>query len=330
MEERIEDLYKKWREIDSLIKRRTEDQNEVYDKLIKTELGKFYFGLTDEQRETFRNIYIKINSKDYYNSDIYKYCNFSDIIEKYREILQDTEKDALDNDDFPFKNRRSAIYIKDGVDTYNALTDESTKDLEVSVEIKLFIQNIINDLYGFKDELTGDDIPVIKVIYDKLNIEIKDDDSKDSDINGIIEDIILHHVKAIHNWDKKYLTYRDNRRPFIKKLKESIANSELEIKNSDSGFKYLLLYSIEAAKYEVSLLDGKRVTTILKEIDESNMSESEKDYKKDALVEAYYNLTNIDFRKQTEYFNNNHDICYASFETANYEINKRLIKMRQM
>ena len=330
MDEKIEDLYKKWREIDSLIKRRTEDQNEVYNKLIKTELGKFYFGLTDEQKESFKRIYSSINSKDYYDSDIYKYCNFKDIIEAYHEMLLDTKIEVLCNADFPFKNRELAIYIKDGVDTYNPLTDESTKDLEVSDEIKLFIQNIINDLYGFKDKLTADDIPVIKVIYDKLNIKIKDDGSRDSDINGIIEYIILHKVKAIHNWDKKYLTYRDNRRPFIEKLKESIASTELEIRNSDSGFKYLLLYAIEAAKYEVSLLEGKRVTTILKEIDESNMSESEKDYKKDALVEAYYNLTNIDFRKQSkEYFDNDNDICYATFETANSEINKRLIKMRQ-
>ena len=59
------------------------------------------------------------------------------------------------------------------------------------------------------------------------------------------------------------------------------------------------------------------------------MSESEKDYKKDALIEAYYNLTNIEFRKQSEYFDNDNDICYATFETANSEINKRLIKMRQ-
>ena len=253
-----------------------------------------------------------------------------DDIKEYKEKLSGLSIDIITHKDFPFRTKETAIYIKDGVDTYNVLTDESTKDLEVSDEIKLFIQNIINDLYGFNDELTADDIPVIKVIYDKLNIKIKDDGSRDSDINGIIEDIILHKVKVIHNWDKKYLTYRDNRRPFIKKLKESIASTELEIRNSDSGFKYLLLYAIEAAKYEVSLLEGKRVTTILKEIDESNMSESEKDYKKDALVEAYYNLTNIDFRKQSkEYFDNDNDICYATFETANSEINKRLIKMRQ-
>ena len=176
---------------------------------------------------------------------------------------------------------------------------------------------------GFKREFEVSDIPLIKVIYDKVKKNLA------NHANYIIEDNILKQVKRIHNLDKKHSTYKENRRYFIEDLKESITSSELEIRNSNSGFKYLLLYSIETAKYEVSLLEGKRVTTILKEIDESNMSESEKDYKKDALVEAYYNLTNIEFRKQSEYFDNDNDICYATFETANPEINKRLIKMRQ-
>ena len=322
MDEKIEDLYKKYQKINAIIKKKTEEKNKVLNSLLKSKAGKLYFSLNNEQKKLFEEIYRDV--------DFSRYIYLRDDIKEYEKKLDELETIFITHKDFPFKSEETAIYIKDGVDTYNVLTDESTKDLEVSDEIKLFIQNIINDLYGFNDELTADDIPVIKVIYDKLNIEIKDDDSKDSDINGIIEYIILHKVKAIHNWDKKYLTYRDNRRPFIKKLKDSIASTELEIKNSDSGFKYLLLYSIEAAKYEVSLLDGKRVTTILKEIEESNMSESEKDYFKDALVEAYYNLTNIEFRKQSEYFDNDNDICYATFETANPEINKRLIRMRQM
>ena len=322
MDEKIEDLYKKYKEINAIINNKTEEKNKVLNSLLKSKAGKLYFSLNNEQKKLFEEIYRDV--------DFSRYIYLRDDIKEYEKKLDELETIFITHKDFPFKSEETAIYIKDGVDTYNVLTDESTKDLEVSDEIKLFIQNIINDLYGFNDELTADDIPVIKVIYDKLNIEIKDDDSKDSDINGIIEYIILHKVKAIHNWDKKYLTYRDNRRPFIKKLKDSIASTELEIKNSDSGFKYLLLYSIEAAKYEVSLLDGKRVTTILKEIEESNMSESEKDYFKDALVEAYYNLTNIEFRKQSEYFDNDNDICYATFETANPEINKRLIRMRQM
>ena len=327
MDKKIEDLYKKWREIDSLIKRRTEDQNEVYNRLIKTELGKFYFGLTNEQKESFKRIYSSINSKDYYDSDIYKYCNFKDIIETYHEMLLDTKIEVLCNADFPFKNRELAIYISDGVDIYNAITDVSTKYLDDTA--REVIKDMIKGYNNFKSELSTSDIPLIKVIYDKLKKNNEDYAKNVANIT-IMEDNIFNQVKRIHKLDKSHFVYKENRRPFIKKLKESIASTELEIKNSDSGFKYLLLYSIESAKYEVSLLEGKRVTTILKEIEESNMSESEKDYKKDALVEAYYNLTNIEFRKQSkEYFDNDNDICYATFETANSEINKRLIKMRQ-
>ena len=327
MEEKLEDYYKKWKEVDFLIKRRTDDQNEIYDKLMETNLGKFYFSLTDEQKNDFRGIYCCIDCRDYYHSDLYKYCSVSEVIEIYHEILHGTETDALCSDDFPFKDRGLAIYIKDGVNTYNALTDESTKDLKVSAEVKLFIQNIINDLYGFNDNLTVDDIPLIKVIYDKLT-KSKEDFPKTNSVT-VVQDIILDKVKRIHTIDKKHITYKENRRNIIADLKEKIKKNEIEIRNSDSGFKYLLLFSLEASKYEVRLLDGKRAVTLLKEIDESNMSESDKDYYKDALVKAYYNLTNIKFKKESGYFDNDNDACYADFETANPEINKRLIKMRQ-
>lgn len=335
MEKKLEDYYKKWKEVDFLIKRRTDDQNEIYDKLMETNLGKFYFSLTDEQKNDFRGIYCCIDCRDYYHSDLYKYCSDSKVIEIYHEILHDTETDALCNDDFPFKDRGLDIYIKDGVDTYNALTDESTKDLKVSAEVKLFIQNIINDLYGFNDNLTVDDIPVIKVIYDKLT-KREEDFPKTNSVTAV-QEIILDKVKRIHTIDKKNITYKENKRNVIADLKEKIDENETEIRNSDSGFKYLLLFLVETAKYEVSLLEGKRVTALLKEIEESNMSESDKDYFKDALIKAYYNLTNIEFRKQSKYFDkdegkyfdNDNDICYATFETANPEINKRLIKMRQ-
>ena len=321
MDEKIEDLYKKYKEINAIINNKTEEKDKVHSSLLKSKAGKLYFSLNDEQKELFESIYRDV--------DFSRYLYLRDDIKEYKEKLSGLSIDIITHKDFPFRTEETAIYIKDGVDTYNVLTDESTKDLEISDEIKLFIQNIINDLYGFKDELTADDIPLIKVIYEKLKKNNEDYAENIANIT-IMEDNIFNQVKRIHKLDKSHSVYKENRRPFIEKLKESIASTELEIKNSDSGFKYLLLYAIEAAKYEVSLLGGKRVTTILKEIDESNMSESEKDYKKDALVEAYYNLTNIDFRKQSkEYFDNDNDICYATFETANSEINKRLIKMRQ-
>ena len=319
MDEKIEDLYKKYKEINAIIKNKTEEKDKVHSSLLKSKAGKLYFSLNDEQKKLFESIYRSF--------DFSRYIYLRDGIEEYKDKLSGLSIDIITHKDFPFKSEEAAIYISDGVDIYNAITDVSTKDLDDTA--REVIKDMIEGYNNFKSELSTSDIPLIKVIYDKLKKNNEDYAENVANIT-IMEDNIFNQVKRIHKLDKSHFVYKENRRPFIKKLKESIASTELEIKNSDSGFKYLLLYSIESAKYEVSLLEGKRVTTILKEIEESNLSESEKDYKKDALVEAYYNLTNIEFRKQSkEYFDNDNDICYATFETANAEINKRLIKMRR-
>ena len=318
MDKKIEDLYKKYKTINAIIKNKTEEKDKVLNSLLKSKVGKLYFSLNDEQKELFESIYRSF--------DFSRYIYLRDGIEEYKDKLSGLSIDIITHKDFPFKSEEAAIYISDGVDIYNAITDVSTKYLDDTA--REVIKDMIKGYNNFKSELSTSDIPLIKVIYDKLRRNNEDYFETVTNII-IMEDNIFNQVKRIHKLDKSHSVYKENRRPFIEKLKESIASTELEIRNSDSGFKYLLLYAIEAAKYEVSLLEGKRVTTILKEIDESNMSESEKDYKKDALVEAYYNLTNIEFRKQSEYFDNDNDICYAAFETANSEINKRLIKMRQ-
>ena len=319
MDEKIEDLYKKYKEINAIINNKTEEKNKVLNSLLKSKAGKLYFSLNNEQKKLFEEIYRDV--------DFSRYIYLRDDIKEYEKKLDELETIIITHKDFPFKSEEATIYISDGVDIYDALTYASTKDLDENA--KEVINDIIKGYDNFKSELSTSDIPLIKVIYEKLKKNNEDYAENIANIT-IMEDNIFNQVKRIHKLDKSYSVYKENRRPFIEKLKESIASTELEIRNSDSGFKYLLLYLINTAKYEVSLLEGKRVTTILKEIDESNMSESEKDYKKDALVEAYYNLTNIDFRKQSkEYFDNDNDICYATFETANSEINKRLIKMRQ-
>ncbi len=321
MKEKLEKYYKEYKIIDAFISQELNNKEVIYNKLIKTKAGKLYLNLNDEQRKDFRDIYS--------DSDITRYYNTETNIEKYTRDKTILFLDVAGSDCFPLnKGNFLNLYIRDGVDTYNALTNESTKDLDINGGIKKFIQEIIGYIYGFSDELSIDDIPLIKVIYDKLNNN-KDKDYSTTVSVTFVQDVILDIVKRIHTIDKKHITYKENRRNAIADLKEKIKENETEIKNSDSGFKYILLYAIETAKYEVSLLEGNRVTTILKEIEESNLSESEKDYFKDALVEAYYNLTNIEFRKQSEYFDNDNDICYATFETANPEINKRLIKMRQ-
>lgn len=320
MEEKLEDYYKEYKIIDALIKQELNNKDVIYNKLIKTKVGKLYLSLTEEQRKDFRDVYS--------DSDITRYYFAETNIEKYNQDKTILFLGVAGSDCFPL-NKESFLnlYVKNGVDTYNALTNESTKDLDISDGIKKFIQEIIGYIYGFSDELSIDDIPLIKVIYDKLT-KSKEDFPKTNSVTAV-QEIILDKVKRIHAIDKNHITYKENRRNVIVDLKEKIDENETEIRNSDSGFKYLLLSLVETAKYEVSLLEGKRVTALLKEIEESSMSESDKDYFKDALVKAYYNLTNIEFRKQSKYFDNDNDICYATFETGNPEINKRLIKMRQ-
>ena len=316
MEERIETYYKKYREINAIKKEKVEEKNKVLSSLLKSKVGKLYFSLNDEQKELFESIYRDV--------DFSRYLYLRDDVKEYQEKLEKLESEILAHEDFPFQDRGPAIYITDGVDTYNALTDENTKNVNISD--KEVIKEIISNNYEFESEFEISDIPLIKVIYDKIN---KNEENYPNGLaNWIIEDNILKQVERIHRLDKIHSTYKEYRRNVIANLKDSITSSELEIKNSDSGFKYLLLFLLNTAKYEVSLLEGKRVTALLKEIEESNMSESDKDYFKDALVKAYYNLTNIEFRKESKYFDNDRDICYAAFETADPEINKRLIKMR--
>lgn len=309
MEQIIADYYEKYREINAIIKKKTEMKDKVLSSLLNSKVGKLYFSLNDEQKKLFEEIY--------HDADFSRYLYFRDDIKKFQEKLDVIRICLLCHKDFPFKNEDVAIYISDGNDIYDAITDVNTKDLDATAK------EVIKDMFKYynflEDDFTMSDIPLIKVIYEKLKKNNEDYTKKVAKIKNSV-------TKA-HEIDEEHITYKENRRNVIIDFKKKIKENEEEIRNSGSGFKYLLLFSLEATKYEVSLLEGKKVTAILKEIEEGNMSESDKDYFKDALVKAYYNLTNIEFRKESKYFDNDNDIYYATFETANPEINKRMLKM---
>lgn len=309
MEQIIADYYEKYREINAIIKKKTVMKDKVLSSLLNSKVGKLYFSLNDEQKKLFEEIY--------HDADFSRYLYFRDDIKKFQEKLDVIRICLLCHKDFPFKNEDVAIYISDGNDIYDAITDVNTKDLDATAK------EVIKDMFKYynflEDDFTMSDIPLIKVIYEKLKKNNEDYTKKVAKIKNSV-------TKA-HEIDEEHITYKENRRNVIIDFKKKIKENEEEIRNSGSGFKYLLLFSLEATKYEVSLLEGKKVTAILKEIEEGNMSESDKDYFKDALVKAYYNLTNIEFRKESKYFDNDNDIYYATFETANPEINKRMLKM---
>lgn len=312
MEAVIENYYKEYQELLKNIKKQNAFKIKIENTLIKTDAGKLYFSLDALQKDLFRKIYTDDTFQTHFS--------ILDILNELETRLDLISSKISSHESFPFKQTVPSLYITNGENTYNAITGESTESLD-SLK-KQVIKEIIKNKYGFPSNLTITDIPLIQVIYNRFKKE-----SVGSSKKAIIDDI-LKKVDKIHTLDQKEITYKENRYKFINELRETLLKEELEIVNSKISYqtKDLLLFAIDAAKYEILLLEGKKVTTILEDI-ESNNDKEEREYKIDALVKAYYNLTNINFRENSEYFTNDNDIWYAEFETANYRINKRLLKM---
>lgn len=111
-----------------------------------------------------------------------------------------------------------------------------------------------------------------------------------------------------------------------KKKKELLENLEKEldeIQKTNSRFKPLLIEQCKTAKYEILILSGEHIPTLLKEtIDEDE---------KIALIKAYYNLSDSYFRVNSGYFDSSHgnnDAIFYACYTANPEINSKILEMK--
>ena len=154
MEEKLEDYYKEYKEINAIIKKKTEEKDKVLNSLLKSKAGKLYFSLNDEQKKLFESIYRDV--------DFSRYVYLRDDIKDYKNKLDKLKMELLCHKDFPFKNEEAAIYISDGVDFYDAITDVSTKSLDENA--KEVIKDMFNGYSHFKNDFTMSDIPLIKVI----------------------------------------------------------------------------------------------------------------------------------------------------------------------
>ena len=221
--------------------------------------------------------------------------------------------EVANSDVFPFKKENSVnIYIRDGVDTYNALTGESTKDLDVSDNIKKFIQDVISTSYKLEDEYTIDDIPLIKVIY----MDFVDNDSISPTYYA---EIILQKVKRVHILEKNPSKYRCLSANELK-IREAALDKEInELEHSETFSD--TLESLKIKKYELLMLEGNRV-------DELYYTLTNKDdvY---PLIKAYLNLIDINYRKNSGYFKSENDVIYAGFETSNKDINMKILEIKK-
>ncbi len=306
------------------IKERIEETKNILDDLLHDDKLKktldFYNNLDKERQKKFNEINC--------NMGLVRYKLNEKKLEELEKGLSKLYKDFIESETFPFSKDEFHFFVSNDTYLVDAINGEDISKL--SKEKNMLLSDSINSVYGYDPKnYTKDDIPLIKVLYlkDKLKYDRR---CLPLNIDGMIYDIDL--AKRIDSGDYTYDERRCSCLPGWKKshLKTKLLTQQQRILNSDSRNKDLLLFSIDAALYEIELQSGVSVNEIydrLNNMEVKNEHQRRKvEREKDALINAYYNLTNIKFRKNSGYYMGNHYV-FARYETADPEINKRLLKM---
>lgn len=161
------------------------------------------------------------------------------------------------------------------------------------------------DIMGWaEEEYLEDD----RVVFD-IELQIKRAQMLDA---GILED---GHYRV---GNPKYLDEEQTGK-FIAEIDHQISS----LKNSTSKHRDLQLEICRTYKYEVLILSGNKIPTLY------NEAQTEED--KIALVKAYFNLSNDEYRIQSGYFKTDHrnnDAVFYDCYTAHPEINEKLMEMK--
>ena len=309
------------------IKERIEETKNILDDLLHDDKLKetldFYNNLDKERQKKFNEINC--------NMGFVRYKLNEKKLEELEKGLSKLYKDFIDSEAFPFSKDEFHFFVSNDTYLVDAINGEDSSKL--SKKENIFLNDSISCVYNCLDynpsDYSEDDIPLIKVLYlkEKFKYERK---GLPLNIDGMIYDIDL--AKRIDSGDYTYDERRCSCLPGWKKshLKTKLLTQQQRILNSDSRNKDLLLFSIDAAFYEIELQSGVRVNEIydrLNNMEVKNEHQRRKvEREKDALINAYHNLTNIEFRKNSGYYMGNH-YMFARYETADSEINKRLLKM---
>ncbi len=322
----IKDYYNNYKDIKDRIEETKNMINELLqdDKLTKT--ISFYNNLSSSDKKIFDDINCNI--------DFIRYKLNQTKIDELEKGLESLYVDFIKSEAFPFPIDEFHFFVRKNNYLTDAINGEDSSDL--SDEENMLLSDSINSVYGYDPKnYTKDDIPLIKVLYlRKKNKYEKCDSYLDIDNYRLLEDILNDIIIAkridvgLYSDDERECS---NLKEWKKAhLKEKLLTQQQRILASDSKNKDLLLFSIASAFYEIELQSGVRVYEIYNRLNSMEIKNEHQRRKvereKDALINAYNNLTNQNFRKNSGYYIGNHYV-FARYETANPEINKRLLKL---
>lgn len=260
-------------------------------------------------------------------------------VEELKKCLNRLYKDFVKSEGFPFSKDEFHFFVKKEAYLVDAITDVDSS--EFSDEENIFLTNsIAHTLNHDPDNYKEDDISAIKVFY------LRNKDKYDKSIlnANIISNIMLSRIFDDKENNALFETLDYSKKAKINKWKKELKEQKKEILNSYSPQKQLLLFSLKTAFYELELLEGKRVTDIYNYLEKLLVTVKTKrekgeiskrvffnifsnvNYNIDALVSAYYNLTDQNRRENSTYYEDN-SFMSVNFYTVSPEINKRMLKM---
>lgn len=305
------------------IKSRIEDINGNISELLEDdelkEIVDFYNHLNNQMKKRFNRIM--------HHNNFVRYKLKVKMIEEFEKSLDKLYQDFIKSKAFPFSKDEFHFFVSSDTYLVDAITDVDSSEL--NKEENTFLRDIIASIYKYNpNDYSSDDIPLIKVLYLK---------SKASYVNPVtLCDAIKSDIRVIKNLDAKgknvcsYRSYQYKDSWKIDHFKNKLLIQEKRVLDSDSKYKDLLLFSIRSAFYELELLSGTRVTEVLEQLENVEVvnqhQERKRECEMEALIKAYYNLTDINFRENSNYFSDD-DYIFARFETADKKVNEKMLKM---
>ncbi len=271
----------------------------------------FYNSLSKDQKEKFR----KINCNNLFNRYMYNGIGTNEVNNNLYNLISEFYKSPA----FPFSSSKFHFFIKDEGILIDAITEEDSSEL--SEEENNFLTEVIKIKTCYDPSFNNkDDIYMIKVLYDKYKNE--------SNKEFLIQDK-LRTAKRIDKDSTKGYKCPPNKD--IDHLRWKLNEQALLIEEKSVGRqKQLLLYEIDVTSFELDLLEGIRVTAIYKRLEDEYkkgyLSKEVFDYQIDALINAYYHLTDEEFREESQYFGSYE--LNQDFETANPKINQKILEMK--
>lgn len=290
---------------------------------------------------------LKVKFKKLYD-DIHEYLDVIEgikTLEKRRRniINENITFNCFDDEYYSDHCLEHHSFVVEGNELKCVYCGATTKDYPLSKEEFEFLVLCAKQKGILLEEFKKEDWPLLQVIIEKQNyrrslrpeIDILSEDYLDTAEEQFYDDeyeftelriaLARAHMLDAQIYEGNKVKVKNPKYLSDEKKKELLENLEKEldeIQKTNSRFKPLLIEQCKTAKYEILILSGGHIPTLLKEtIDEDE---------KIALTKAYYNLSDSYFRVNSGYFDYSHrnnDAIFYDCYTANPEINSKILEM---